>query len=338
MRSVHLIVPDLFLSADIAPAMTQGLVLPALERMVARGRRVGDVAAMGLSLEEALCAAFLVPQSGRTPVAALSAAYDGLGAGCWLRADPASMQVTRSELLLQPLDDVSAEEGAALCAALDAHFAGQGVAFFAPQPARWYLRLDAQPDIVTVPLSQAAGRAVGHALPSGEEGADWQRLFNEMQMLLFSHPVNVAREARGALPVNALWLWGNGEPQLRSPGRYASVGADGELAAIFAAAAGVRFRDAAAGWGDAGVGGEHLVVWGGLRERLSRGDLDGWRSALQAFEHSHLQPLWRALRSGEIARLRLDVLGAAGVSLELTRADAWALWRRPRPLAAGLPV
>ncbi|MFX8910711.1 hypothetical protein ABTN03_18850, partial [Acinetobacter baumannii] len=34
------------------------------------------------------------------------------------------------------------------------------------------------------------------------------RVINEAQMLLFDAPENQARDARGAAPVNGLWLWG----------------------------------------------------------------------------------------------------------------------------------
>ena len=30
---------------------------------------------------------------------------------------------------------------------------------------------------------------------------------NELQMLLYTHPVNVAREDRGLPPINVIWLW-----------------------------------------------------------------------------------------------------------------------------------
>ncbi|MFQ6707899.1 putative sulfate exporter family transporter, partial [Bordetella pertussis] len=36
----------------------------------------------------------------------------------------------------------------------------------------------------------------------------WRRLLNEIQMVWYEHPVNEARAARGAAPINALWLYG----------------------------------------------------------------------------------------------------------------------------------
>jgi hypothetical protein len=331
MRSVHLIVPDLFLPEEFSARVAEGLALPALERMLARGAHETGEA---VSLEALLCDLFFEPGYRGEPVAAVSAAFDGLGEGCWLRADPAHMQLGHNQLMLHPLEDVAQEEAARLCAALNAHFEGQGMAFFAPHPQRWYLRLDAQPDIRTVPISQAGGGDIRGMLPEGPEGARWQQLSNEMQMLLHGHPLTEAREARGELPVNALWLWGNGAAEIHSPCRYAAVGSDGALAEMFAAAADVPFAGWTGQWqAEAGDGGQ-LLVWARLRNALQHNDLAGWRAALQEFETGYAQPLWRALRRGEIAQLQLDVPGEHGMRrIRLTRADAWALWRRPKRLA-----
>ncbi|OGS93429.1 MAG: hypothetical protein A2061_01960 [Gallionellales bacterium GWA2_59_43] len=331
MRSVHLIVPDLFLPENIAAEVSAGLVLPALERVLARG---AHEMLEGGALETLLCGLFLSPDRCNTPVAAISAAFDGLGEGCWLRADPAHMQLRRTHLVLLPLADVAADDAVQLCAALNAHFAGQGMTFAAPHPLRWYLRLDAQPDIRTAPISQAGGSDVRGLLPEGAEGARWQQLFNEVQMLLHAHPLNEVREARGELPVNCLWLWGNGAADIQSSCRYVGVSSDEALVGMFAAAAGVGF----AGWPDSwradDQDGEQLLVWTGLRSALQRGDLDGWRAALQEFETGYVQPVWRALRAGDIEHLQLDVLGERGMRhFRLTRADAWAIWRRPQRLA-----
>ncbi|HEX5364461.1 MAG TPA: hypothetical protein VFW59_09335 [Gallionella sp.] len=330
MKSVHLVIPDLFLPADIAAEASAGLMLPALERMLARGVSA-DAEDIGGGLEEALCGLF-APSAG-TPIAAVSAAFDGLEAGHWLRADPAYMQLHRTQLVMQPAGRVTAGEAAQFCAALNEHFAGQGLEFVAPHPQRWYVRLPAMPDIRTVPLSQASGRDVRGLLPEGEEGPRWQQLFNEMQMLLFAHPLNELREARGEMPVNSVWLWGNGVAAIQTPCRYACVSSDEELAGMFAAAAGASFS----GWTERwrAEEGEQLLVWTGLRNALQQGDLHAWRTALQSFETNHAQPLWRALRAGDIAQLQLDVPGEEGMRrIRLTRAGAWSLWRRPRRLAA----
>ena len=349
MRKVHLVVCDLFLPADIAAGVCADLRLPALEKMLARGASTGSArtdvigqapsagsgrtGGVGASLEDHLCGLFGLPCQPDAPIAPVSAAFDGLGEGCWLRADPVHLRLQRDQLVLLPDVGVNAGEAAQLCAALNEHFAGQGMAFFAPHPQRWYVRLDQLPGIETVSLSQAAGRNVRGLLPKGKEAAHWHRVFNEIQMLLFAHPVNEAREVRGELPVNSLWLWGGGAnaPLQKT---YASVSSDEALAGMFASAAGIPFSNWPEQWRDEKNDDTQLLVWAGLRSALRRGDLDAWRAALQEFERGYAQPLWQALRAGKISQLQVDILGGDHVRrMLLTRADTWAFWRRARPLA-----
>jgi len=355
MKNVHLVICDLFLPKDLAGEVCRDLRLPALEAMLARGVSAspssfatsggsGPSAGSGraggeASLEDLLCGLFGVPVHGDAPIAPISAAFDGLGGGCWLRADPVHLRLQREQMLLLPEAGVGMDEAAQLCAALNRHFAGQGMEFFAPHPQRWYLRLDRLPDIETMPLSQAAGRNVHDLLPRGREALHWHRIFNEIQMLLFAHPANEAREARGEPPVNSLWLWGGGCDANVSPQKnYDGVGSDDDLAGMFAAAAGVPFAAWPEQWRTGEGGGRQLLVWTGLRAALQRGDLAAWRKALQEFETGYAQPLWRALRSGKIARLEVEISGREQARhLSLTRAAAWAFWRRSRPFA-GYPM
>lgn len=337
MKKVHLVICDLFLPADFAAEACVGLRLPALEKMLARGALAAPAHAgvAGLPLENHLCALFGMPCRPDAPIAPVSAAFDGLGEGCWLRADPVHLRLQRDQMILLPEVDVGEDDAGTLCAALNAHFAGQGMEFFAPHPQRWYVRIGGLPDIETVPLSLAAGRNVRGLLPGGAEAAHWHQVWNEIQMLLFAHPVNEAREARGELPVNSLWLWGGGcgaEAPLQKS--CDCVSSDDALAGMFASAADIPFAGWPKQWRNEAGCDRQLLVWTGLRPALRRGDLDAWRTALQEFEADYAQPLWRALRAGEIAQLQLDVLGADRVrQLQLSRAAAWAFWRCARPLA-----
>src|SRR3989338_4306275 len=382
MKSVHLIICDLFLPQDFAAEVCADLRLPALEKMLARGvstgvGRVGNLPTAHnlrghggqiahptqiapLSLEAMLCEMFGVPCQAaipaldapqrrvmashpnlpplageganetlrefcvNAPIAPVSAAFDGLGEGCWLRADPVHLRLQRDQLVLLPEVGVDADEAAQLCVALNEHFAGQGMEFFAPHPQRWYVRLDQLPGIETVPLSQAAGRNVHGLLPKGSEAARWHQVFNEIQMLLFAHPVNEARAARGELPVNSLWLWGGGgnvSPQKN----YDRISPEGGGAGVFATGAGIPHAGWPKRWRDEGDSGRQLMVWAGLRRALQQGDLSAWRVALQEFETGYAQPLWQAVRTGKILQLQVAILGGDRVlRLSLTRADAWA--------------
>lgn len=331
MKSVHLVITDLFLPKDFAAEVCAGLTVPALEKMLARGPSEILEAA---PLENLLCGIFGMPCQADVPVAPVSAVFDGLDEGCWLRADPVHLRLQRDQLVLLPNLELSADEAGQFCASLNEHFAGQNLVFFAPHPQRWYVRLDKLPELETLPLSQVAGRNVRGLLPTGAEAKRWHQLCNEIQMLLFAHPVNAAREARGELPVNSVWLWGGGCGVKITPQKvYNGASADEVLVEMFAAAADVPFAKWPEQWCAEPGTGTQLLVWTGLRQALQSGDLAAWREALQRFETGYAQPLWQALRSGKIARLQLDILGGDNVRRTLlTRADAWAFWRHAKRL------
>lgn len=64
---------------------------------------------------------------------------------------------------------------------------------------------------------------VGPWLAAGRGAGTLRRLGTEIEMWLHEHPVNRARQRRGAVPVSTLWLWGGGEP-LRAAAQTAAPG------------------------------------------------------------------------------------------------------------------
>ena len=332
MKSVHLVIPDLFLPKDFAAEVCADLPLPALESLLGKGR--SEILAP-VALEDLLCEMFGLPCRDDAPIAPISAAFDGLAAGCWLRADPVHLRLQRDQMLLLAHSEISAEEARQMCASLNEYFAGQGMEFFAPHPQRWYVRLDSLPDIQTRPISQVIGRDVRRALPTGADAAHWHRISNEIQMLLFAHPCNESRDERGELTINSVWLWGAGHSDSVSPQKYCgNASSDQILVEMLAAAAGVPFSAWAGHWRGVESEGKQLLVWTGLRSALQSGDLAAWRSALQDFESGYAQPLWQALRDGKIAQVQLEILSGNGMRrVMLTRGDAWSFWKRARRLA-----
>lgn len=328
---IHLVVPDLFLPKELATEVRAGMHLPALEKILARAQ--SQALAAG-TLEAWLCEAFGVAGQAVAPVTLLA---DGIepGAAYWLRADPVYLRLHRDQLILQPVMPLTADEAAQLCAALNGHFAVDGLHFIAPQPQRWYLKLDSAPHIATFPLAQVAGKDIHAHLPQGADALRWHGVLNEIQMLLFEHPVNQAREPRGEWFINSVWLWGGGYATGKLPRPFNWVYTDSPLAAAFAAAAEIGHAALPddAMHGVRGGQGETLIVWDGLRGALQYGDLGGWRDSLQHLERNCAYPLLQALHSGLIEKITLDVLQEnAARRFVLTRRAAWKLWRRARPL------
>jgi hypothetical protein len=173
-------------------------------------------------------------------------------------------------------------------------------------------------------------------LPQGPDALRWHGIFNEIQMLFFEHAVNQAREARGELPINSVWLWGGGREPEKLLRPFARVYGDSPLALALAQTTGmsVAALQADAARFVASDEGDVLVVWDGLRDALQQGDLHAWRNELQRFEASCAAPLLAALSAGRISQLTLEVPhGISSRRLALTRAALWKVWRRSKPLA-----
>lgn len=330
MKHIHLIIPDLFLPQELAADVCRDLPLPALEKMLARGVSSGSIRTES-SLEARLCELFGLPCDSSAPIATISAGYDGLEDGCWLRADPVHLNFQHDRFILENTN-IDSEEASELCMTLNTHFAADGLEFLAPHPLRWYLRAGELPAIHTIPLSKALGRDMRDIMPCGDTAPFWNRVINEIQMLLHAHPVNQAREARRERPVNSVWLWGRGEAAAMRAVHYDRVSSDDVLPGMFARAAGITGSDWQSQWSDRQPGSRQLLVWCGLQNALQQGDVRLWRERLQDFEISYALPLWHALRNGKIAELRLEVLGRNLCHSSLRRTDAWTFWRLSKPI------
>ena len=331
MKNIHLVIPDLFLPQQLAAYASGDLLLPALEKLLARAQLVPLKVD---TLEAWLCEYFGVDG---VAIAPLTLQADGVqpGDAYWMRADPVGISMQREQMVLQSDLALSGEESAQLCASLNAHFADDGLRFAAPHPQRWYLRLDKAPALQTYPLPQAVGADMHAHLPVGEDALHWHSVFNEIQMLFYEHAVNQAREQRGEIPVNAVWLWGGGKLSKVLLHPFARVAGDSELSKAFAQAAGIpvwnRTDPMPAGW--AAESGDLLLVWEGLRSALQKADIGKWRDAVQQFEKNYAEPLLAALAAGFVEQVTVDVLSdGASRRFTITRASLWKLWCVPKPL------
>jgi hypothetical protein len=132
----------------------------------------------------------------------------------WLYAAPMHLALQRDTFSLAGVLTLMPEESAALTAALNKHFSfddnsPDNLQFFWHQD-KWFLRLNNNPNITTHAPQAALNKAVGTYLPAGEGAMQWAAFTNELQMLLFEHPINQAREARGLPAVNSIWCYGGG--------------------------------------------------------------------------------------------------------------------------------
>ena len=151
------------------------------------------------------------------------------------------------------------------------------------------------------------GRDIGQYMPSGPDGPRLRRLMSEIEMWLYGHALNRARNADGDVAITGLWLWGGGPALANLP--------------------------ALDGWT---AGADPLFGAWPAQTRIPAQRCSGvvvlpdppGSAPWQATESAWLLPALAALRAGRIRQLELG-LGAQGFMLR----RGWSLraWRRARP-------
>lgn len=231
-RPLHILVPHF---ASLSPFYADALAsqpMPQLQAWLAKAQVI-EAEPLTPELEARYSAPherWLAKQSGMAledtglPLAALCNPALDATPQAWLQL--CHWQVGREHLSLSSSSVISldAQEDAALFAAIAQLLIEDGFTLSLDpiNPGRW---LVAQPRLAGLRCAapeRAQGRNVRNWQPQGEFGTVWRRIANELQMLLYTHPVNEAREARGALPANSVWLWGSGKLPKYSPSYFSS--------------------------------------------------------------------------------------------------------------------
>lgn len=202
----------------LAPGAARDRIAPHLARLIAlaaTGERETD------GLDAALAARYGIRRTSDWPLAPVRASALGIDADTayWLAADPVTLEAGANDVELQgAVRDLEPEASATLVAALNAHFAGDGVAVVAARPDTWFVRAGIPVALSTRPLAVVAGRMVRDFMPAGPDAGKWRRWQNEIEMLLHAHPVNAAREAAGKPRVSGVWLSQGGTMPPRGAG------------------------------------------------------------------------------------------------------------------------
>ena len=292
--------------------------LPNLESLLAVANRT----LFEGSADAWVCNVFGVAKQQDFPIAPFSAKGEDLSSESkyWFCATPVHLEVARDSIVLSGMSqDLSVEEAQRLVVSLNLHFAEEGLVFFAPHPQRWYLCLNSTPAIVTTPLEQAMNRDISRLMPQGNEQSRWRSLLNEIQMLLYGHTVNQARELIGKSPANGLWVWGGGKlADVLCP--YEMVLSDD---VFFSGLAGKKKRIVPKGFADCRSNpcdGKFLVDLDAM---------DGWES----LEQFWFKELVQALKSGLIPELTLWLATESRVTqYKIARRHLFKFWRKKQSL------
>lgn len=226
---MHLLIPFASALSDTAMQVLRDTPLPHLSQLLARlepsPTGPGDEWSLSPPHERALAQAWgWVGADGALPFAAQAAARDGIDVGrdAWGLVSPTHWQVSRDHVVLtDPASlQLSESESRAAFDAVRHLFESEGLRMMWGAPTRWYVAHEGLADLPCASLDRVLGRRIepwAQLAPTtpltARITALMRRLQSEVQMLLYPHPLNEAREARGALTLNSFWLSGCGRAQ-----------------------------------------------------------------------------------------------------------------------------
>ena len=219
----HLIIPDAAFGPDAGASPSNQPPMPSnlralLAAMTPSARIECADDSPSTPCELALAAANNLPgEPGYIPWAAFETGTVGLPCA-FIKL--CHLQVGTDHIMLSPPEtvEVDLETSAVLMAAMAPYFLEDGIALRAhgAVPGTWLATGEPFRGLRTVSTDQLAGRHLTRSmLESAGKSADssaalLRRLQNEMQMLLYTHPVNEACQQQRLLPVNSFWVTGAG--------------------------------------------------------------------------------------------------------------------------------
>lgn len=160
---------------------------------------------------------------GLIPWAALDAEHLGLtkahGTTGWAWITPCHWQINADHVAMDHPDALAlgAHASDALRATMQPYFVEDGISLHALSNSTWLAQGAVFADLPTASLARACGTQVDNWMPRQPEAQGLRRLQNEMQMLLYTHPVNDARSAQGQPTVNSFWISGTGRLPAHAP-------------------------------------------------------------------------------------------------------------------------
>ncbi len=273
----HVLIPDAVLALPDGAAAPPWPELPAL-RALARQLRLAerltlDEDSPATPFEVALARAHGLPDTpGRTPWAAFESGTSGTPCA-WLL--PCHWQMGMNDVRVLHPGELGLDEHAsrALLASVEPLLRDDGLTLHYLRPDAWLAQGELLRGLSCWSLRRALAQPVTREqlaqAPNDVQGRALRRLQSELQMLLYTHPVNDARERERRWPVNALWIGGAGElPQAVAPRPGVQVCTE-------------------------------------LLDLPAQLGLHDWQRAWRAIETNALAPLLQAVRGGAQAQLTL---------------------------------
>ena len=224
-----LLIPFAASAAEGAQTAIRSLQLPHLDRLLRRlaasATDRADASSLSPPHERALARAAGLPAGdGAIPWAAWQVAQRPVTSGfaplpgaegtqpAWAWVTPCHWDVGVDRMTLaDPADlQLDTDTSRTLLQSMRPWFAEDGIALHFDRPGRWLAHGDVFNSLATASLDRVIGHEVDPWMPRAPQASALRRLQSEMQMLLYTHPINDQRAQRGLPPVNSFWVSGAG--------------------------------------------------------------------------------------------------------------------------------
>ena len=330
MSELVIVITDLYLGAESGTAPVPRGTLPGLEAL----GRFARAAPLPDGWRPWVAHWLDLARYGALPVASVAAAALGEAPGdaLWL-AEPLSLTegVGRVHLERRGRLRLTPAEAMRLAQDFNALYAGSGLTLTVLPDGTLLLGAPAGAPVRTWDPARLPAESLAERLPSGPGAAELRRLGSELEMWLYTHPLNAERAARGAPPISQLWIWGGGAgaaaPLAGAPLHAEVYGEEAYLAGLATLGAGtLRAPPDALAAVLAAAAGRMLCALesGEALRRVRQADLLG---ALADLDQRWIAPAVAALGAGSLQRLWLLANDRAWC---LRRHDLWRRWRRGR--------
>jgi hypothetical protein len=220
---MHLVIPSAAPAGPQCQAALDRLELPHLKSLLRTLTPHGELQGQANDLSP-LSERVLTQNAfadGLLPWAALRArALPKVASGAaWGLITPCHLTVHADHIAMQDpaVLRLEARESLALLQAMAPYFLEDGLSLHLLQADTWLVQGEALRGLPTASIERVRGQKVDPWMPRTEAARLVRRLQNEMQMLLYTHPINDARVARGAPMVNSFWLSSTGDLPADAP-------------------------------------------------------------------------------------------------------------------------
>jgi len=225
-----------------------------------------------------------------------------------LLATPIHLQTGMTDVTIDGLavTDISSVEAEALQVLVNQHFQQDSVRLERSAAGNWYVLLpfSLMPE-VTYPADDVLGNSLFPFLHQTKQ-LEWNRLLNELQMLLYNANVNQRREEKGLRSVSSFWLWGNSqyynstqstidiiEKGLNPTKPVSHVVAGGFHGKVFSHALRAKWHKHL----PKTINGDAVVIIDDLLEPSLCNDIDQWQYELTRIEANYIRPLMQLYQS-----------------------------------------